>query len=115
LPVIRPSMPFARTCRRWLPTVFLIASGYAMAVQPASDPALADTSGCSALIDIVRESLRGEINLDCPVSDNDACMAKNGQIRALLEIIDARRQRKADECDTLAQVNRLLRTLPPKP
>jgi hypothetical protein len=42
------------------------------------------------------------------------CEAKNGQIRALLEIIDQRRKRNADECETLAQVNRLLRALPPK-
>lgn len=85
-----------------------------MAAQPASDPALADTSGCTALIDIVQESLRGEIAKACPNDNKEACDAEAGHIRALLDIIDQRRKRKADECETLAQVNRLLRTLPPK-
>ncbi len=76
---------------------------HALAATP--DPALADTSGCTALIDIVQESLRGEIEVTCPPSDKVACESKNGQIRALLEIIDQRRKRNADECDTLAQVN----------
>ncbi|WP_231906843.1 hypothetical protein [Cupriavidus sp. D384] len=92
----------------------MIAAAPAGAVQPASDPALNDTSGCTALIDIVQESLRGEIDVVCPKDGKDACEAKNGQIRALLDIVDERRKRKADECETLVQVNRLLRTLPPK-
>lgn len=92
----------------------MFAAASVLAVQPASDPALNDTSGCTALIDIVQESLRGEIDVVCPKEGKDACEAKNGQVRALLEIIEERRKRKADECETLAQVNRLLRTLPPK-
>jgi len=108
-------MPFARIFRRWLPVLSLIAAAQAMAGQPASDPALADTSGCSMLIDIVLESLRTEIDPACATLDKDACEAKNGQIRALLDLVEQRRQRKADECDTLARVNRLISTLPPKP
>ena len=92
----------------------MIAAAPVVAVQPASDPALNDTSGCTALIDIVQESLRGEIDVVCPKEGKEACEAKNGQIRALLDIVDERRKRKADECETLVQVNRLLRTLPPK-
>jgi len=109
-------MPFARTFRCWLSAVLcLIAAAQAAAVQPASDPALADTSGCSTLIDIVLESLRAEIAPACLASDKDACEAKNGQIRALLDLVEQRRQRKADECDTLARVNRQISKLPPKP
>ncbi|WP_257993637.1 hypothetical protein [Cupriavidus pauculus] len=92
----------------------MIAAAHVAAVQPASDPALNDTSGCTALIDIVEESLRGEIDVICPKDGKDTCEAKNGQIRALLDIVEERRKRKADECETLVQVNRLLRTLPPK-
>lgn len=98
--------------RRWLPALALLGAAPAMAATP--DPALADTSGCTALIDIVEESLRGEIAVTCPSSDKVVCESKNGQIRALLEIIDQRRKRNADECETLVQVNRLLRALPPK-
>lgn len=107
-------MPLFRTFLRWLPALAVIAAAPAVALQPASDPALNDTSGCTALIDIVQESLRGEIDVVCPKDGKDACEAKNGQIRALLDIVDERRKRKADECETLVQVNRLLRTLPPK-
>lgn len=107
-------MPFVRPRLRWLPMLALIGAVSAMAGQPASDPALADTSGCTALINIVQESLRGELDVPCAEPGMAACEAKNGQIRALLEIIDQRRQRKADECETLVQVNRLLRALPPK-
>lgn len=92
----------------------MIAAAPAMALQPASDPALADTTGCTALIDIAQESLRGEIDVVCPKDGKEVCEAKNDQIRALLDIIEQRRKRKDDECDTLVQVNRLLRTLPPK-
>ncbi|WP_255371074.1 hypothetical protein [Cupriavidus sp. YR651] len=90
----------------------MLGAIHAMAATP--DPALADTSGCTALIDIVQESLRGEIDVACVEAGKAACEVKNGQIRALLEIIDQRRKRNADECETLVQVNRLLRTLPPK-
>lgn len=107
-------MPLVRTLLRWLPLPVLIAVAPVWAVQPASDPALADTSGCTALIDIAQESLRGEIDVVCAKDGKDACEAKNGQIRAVLDIIDQRRKRNADECDTLVQVNRLLRALPPK-
>ncbi|KAI3589962.1 hypothetical protein D9X30_5545 [Cupriavidus sp. U2] len=107
-------MPLFRTSLRWFSALAVMAATPAVAVQPASDPALNDTSGCSALIDIVQESLRGEIDVVCPKDGNEACEAKNGQIRALLDIVDERRKRKADECETLVQVNRLLRTLPPK-
>jgi len=110
-------MSLVQTPLRWLFALALFAAlpvPGALAVQPASDPALNDTSGCTALIDIVQESLRGEIDVVCPKDGREACEAKNGQVRALLEIIDQRRQRKADECETLVQVNRLLRTLPPK-
>ncbi|RZT41547.1 hypothetical protein [Cupriavidus agavae] len=103
-----------RTLVRWLPALALWTAAPAMAVQPASDPALTDTSGCTALIDIVQESLRSEIEVACPKNGRETCEAKNGQIRAMLDIIEERRKRKADECDTLVQVNRLLRTLPPK-
>ncbi|WP_249359047.1 hypothetical protein [Cupriavidus sp. 2SB] len=99
---------------RWLPALALLAAAPVMALQAASDPALADTSGCSALIDIVQESLRGEIEVACPKEGGEVCEAKNGQVRALLDIIEQRRRQKVDECDTLAHVNRLLRTLPPK-
>jgi hypothetical protein len=58
--------------------------------------------------------LAGELEVPCAEPNREACEAKNGQIRAMLEIVEQRRQRKADECETLAQVNRLLRTLPPK-
>lgn len=92
----------------------MIAAAPVLAVQPASDPALSDTSGCSALIDIVQESLRTEIDVVCPKDGKADCEAKNGQIRALLDIVAERRKRRADECETLAQINRLLRTLPPK-
>ncbi len=104
-------MPFFRTILRWLPALAVFAAVPVLAVQPASDPALDDTSGCTALIDIVQESLRGEIDVVCA---KEGCEAKNGQIRALLDIVDQRRKRKDDECETLAQVNRLLRALPPK-
>lgn len=102
----------ANLCR--LPLLVLMGAMPALAVPPASDPALADTSGCTALINIVQESLRGELEVPCAEPNREACEAKNGQIRAMLEIVEQRRQRKADECETLAQVNRLLRTLPPK-
>ena len=92
----------------------MFAAASVLATQPASDPALNDTSGCTALIDIVQESLRGEIDVVCPKDVKDACEAKNAQIRALLDIVDQRRKRNADECETLVQVNLLLRTLPPK-
>ncbi|WP_454763366.1 hypothetical protein [Cupriavidus campinensis] len=105
-------MLLVRSYLCWLPALAMLGAAHAMAATP--DPALADTSGCSALIDIVQESLRGELSLSCPPSDKVACESKNGQIRALLDIIDQRRKRNADECDTLAQVNRLLGTLPPK-
>jgi hypothetical protein len=105
-------MPPVRSYHRWLPALAMFGAIHALAATP--DPALADTSGCTALIDIVQESLRGEIDVACPASDKVVCEAKNGQIRALLEIIDQRRKRNADECETLAQVNRLLRALPPK-
>ena len=58
--------------------------------------------------------MRGELEVTCAEPNREACEAKNGRIRAMLEIVEQRRQRKADECETLAQVNRLLRTLPPK-
>jgi len=107
-------MPFARTLLRCLSVLAVLATSRAIAVQPASDPALADTSGCTALIDIAQESLRGEINVACTNEPKASCEVKNAEIRALLDIIDQRRKRNADECGTLAQINRLLRLLPPK-
>lgn len=107
-------MPLVRTLFRCLPALAMLVSAPLLAVQPASDPALADTSGCTALVDIVQESLRGEIDVACPKDGKEACESKNDQIRSLLDIIEQRRKRKDDECETLVQVNRLLRTLPPK-
>ncbi|CAG2127717.1 hypothetical protein [Cupriavidus plantarum] len=105
-------MHLLKTIHRSLPVLAGMLAAQALAVAP--DPGLADTSGCTAMLDIVQESLRSEIEVVCNDPNKPGCDQKNGQIRVILDIIDHRRQRGADECDTIAQVNRLLRTLPPR-
>src|SRR5262249_16638093 len=105
-------MHLFKTLYRWLPALAVMLA--AQVVAATADPGLADTSGCTAMLDIVQESLRGELDQTCGDPDKAMCETKNGQIRVILDIIDKRRQRGADECDTVAQVNRLLRTLPPR-
>ncbi len=105
-------MYLMRTLQRCLPALSVLLAAQAVAALP--DPGLADTSGCTAMLDIVQESLRSEIEVVCNDPGKPGCDEKNGQIRVILDIIDRRRQRGADECDTVAQVNRLLRALPPR-
>ncbi|MDF3835929.1 hypothetical protein P3W85_23690 [Cupriavidus basilensis] len=97
----------------------LLCASLAAAAGPS--PEAADNAGCEGLLAVVRRSLEEEIVSACPAAapasisaPAPACAAQQEPLRAIVDFIGQRRAADADECDTLLEVNKRLRSLPPK-
>ncbi|KJK23589.1 hypothetical protein UB46_14985 [Burkholderiaceae bacterium 16] len=74
-------------------------------------------AGCESLLAVVRRSLEDEIGSACPASipgQGAACTAQREPLRAIVDFIGKRHEADADACETLLEVNKRLRSLPPK-
>ncbi|MGT2491125.1 hypothetical protein ACU4GD_12760 [Cupriavidus basilensis] len=85
----------------------------------AAEPAVGATpdSGCENLLTVVRRSLEDEIGSACPAlvpGPGTACAAQREPLRAIVDFIGKRHDADADACETLLEVNKRLRSLPPK-
>lgn len=99
----------------------LLCASLADAAEPSADAA--SGAGCESLLTVVRHSLEKEIGAACPASASApastpapaaACAAQREPLRAIVDFISLREDAGADECDTLLEVNKRLRSLPPK-
>ncbi|AJG18647.1 hypothetical protein [Cupriavidus basilensis] len=97
----------------------LLCASLADAAEPSADADAASGAGCESLLTVVRHSLEKEIGAACaaPASIPEpatACATQREPLRAIVDFIGKRKAASADECDTLLEVNKRLRSLPPK-
>ncbi|MCP3022246.1 hypothetical protein [Cupriavidus basilensis] len=99
----------------------LLCASLADAAEPSADAA--SGAGCESLLTVVRHSLEKEIDATCAVpapapastpAPANACAAQREPLRAIVDFISEREAASADQCDTLLEVNKRLRSLPPK-
>ncbi|WP_416048067.1 hypothetical protein [Cupriavidus basilensis] len=97
----------------------LLCANLADAAEPSADAA--SGAGCESLLTVVRHSLEKEIGATCPASapaatpaPANACAAQREPLRAIVDFISEREAASADQCGTLLEVNKRLRSLPPK-
>ncbi|NUA25663.1 hypothetical protein [Cupriavidus basilensis] len=97
----------------------LLCASLADAAEPSADAA--SGAGCESLLTVVRHSLEKEIDATCPASapastpaPANACAAQREPLRAIVDFISEREAASAEQCDTLLEVNKRLRSLPPK-
>ncbi|WP_183035669.1 hypothetical protein [Cupriavidus sp. UME77] len=95
----------------------LLCASLADAAEPSADAA--SGAGCESLLTVVRHSLEKEIDATCPAPASTpapatACAAQREPLRAIVDFISEREAASADQCDTLLEVNKRLRSLPPK-
>ncbi|WP_420992610.1 hypothetical protein ACKI2N_007095 [Cupriavidus sp. 30B13] len=95
----------------------LVCASLACAAEPRADAA-AD-AGCASMLAVVQRSLEEELGTACPAPASipaaaTACAAQQEPLRAIADYIATRRAADADACETLLEVNKRLRTLPPK-
>ena len=101
----------------------LLCASLANAAEPSADAA--SGTGCESLLTVVRHSLEKEIGAACPASapapvpasapaPATTCAAQREPLRAIVDFISTREAASADKCDTLLEVNKRLRSLPPK-
>ncbi|WP_454720703.1 MULTISPECIES: hypothetical protein [Cupriavidus] len=94
------------------------ASAAASATISAADNAAA-VAGCANMLAIIERSLEEELGKACAAPASipaaaTACAAQQEPPRAIADYIGKRRAAAADACETLLEVNKRLRTLPPK-
>ena len=105
-----------RLSQRLLPLLLLCAS-LAGAAEPSADAP--SDAGCESLLTVVRRSLEEEVGAACPApaqvpAPATTCAAQREPLRAIVDFIGKRKAASADECETLLEVNKRLRSLPPK-
>ncbi|MGE8449611.1 MAG: hypothetical protein ACN6OP_03090 [Pseudomonadales bacterium] len=69
-------------------------------------------SACTLFIDLVRESLRSELEIECVSGASSRCEDKNIVVRSILIYIDTQRLRGEDDCNTALEALERLRELP---
>lgn len=89
----------------------LLCATVACAAEAGADASSA--SGCERLLCVVRRSLEDEIGAACPAPAT-ACAAQREPLRTIVDFIGKRHADDADACETLLEVNKRLRALPPK-
>lgn len=97
----------------------LLCASLADAAERSADAA--SGAGCESLLTVVRHSLEKEIGAACAASASaaastpaTACAAQREPLHAIVDFISEREAASADQCDTLLEVNKRLRSLPPK-
>ncbi|MGO4328323.1 hypothetical protein AB4Z48_24640 [Cupriavidus sp. 2TAF22] len=95
----------------------LSCASLALAAEPSSNPA--SDAGCANLLAVVLRSLEEEFGAACPAPASipaaaTACTAQREPLGAIVDFISTRRAAQADACETLLEVNKRLRSLPPK-
>jgi len=101
----------------------LLCAGPARA-EPSAEAATAAgnaaaVAGCANMLAVIERSLEEELGKACAAPASipaaaTACAAQQEPLRAIADYIGKRRAADADACETLLEVNKRLRTLPPK-
>ncbi|EHP44114.1 hypothetical protein OR16_03987 [Cupriavidus basilensis OR16] len=84
----------------------------AVSARAASSESSVHPSACTMFIDIIRESLRSELEVACVSAASSRCEDKNIVVRSILIYIDTQRLRSKDDCDTALEALERLRELP---
>ncbi|WP_416047714.1 hypothetical protein [Cupriavidus basilensis] len=90
-----------------------VPAGHAFAEQTEAASAV-EVAQCGDLLAIVRDSLVKEVEVPCAHPSPAACNERKRPLLAITAYIRERSTSRGDDCDTLLEVNRRLRALPPK-
>ncbi|MCY0857917.1 hypothetical protein [Cupriavidus sp. D39] len=82
--------------------------------EEAEAASAADVAQCGDLLAIVRDSLVKEVEVPCAHPSLATCKERKRPLQAITAYIRERTGNRSDDCDTLLEVNRRLRALPPK-
>lgn len=90
-----------------------VPAGHAFAEQTEAASAV-EVAQCGDLLTIVRDSLVKEVEVPCAHPSPATCNERKRPLLAITAYIRERSANRGDDCDTLLEVNRRLRALPPK-
>ncbi|QOT77200.1 hypothetical protein [Cupriavidus basilensis] len=92
---------------------FGFPAGHAFAEETEAASAV-EVAQCGDLLAIVRDSLVKEVEVPCAHPAPATCNERKRPLLAITDYIRERSANRGDDCDTLLEVNRRLRALPPK-